>query len=273
MSIDFQSTGPLIVQFPRYAGGKFLVNCMSLSRYACPQDPTSIEYLISNPDDYDCRFACVMKTLPPSVNQMHEWIPKFEFGDHQVYGKVYQNWITGTLPSDEVGNLVEPISKSGLRYFLTSHGGSNTVNNLLHIWPNSQVLMLINYSKFSSISYKLKGIGTKTYLDHAGNYCKEQYLQIAGTSWPCWKDFEETGYDVRQFGHLSPGIINEITQFYPLVNLQDTILFDIDSCIFDQDKFLQSVSVLYNKLQFDDFNADLVGRFWQSYIALHVDIS
>ena len=61
--------------------------------------------------------------------------------------------------------------------------------------------------------------------------------------------------------------------YYPEYQTDAVIPVDIDNCIFDQHAFLSAMEQLYKKLNFDDFNPDLVGKFWQAYIDLHVDTS
>ena len=45
--------------------------------------------------------------------------------------------------------------------------------------------------------------------------------------------------------------------------------FDVDNTIYDHDKFISQVEELYNYLEFDDFQADLVSIYWKKYIAIH----
>ena len=40
--------------------------------------------------------------------------------------------------------------------------------------------------------------------------------------------------------------------------------------IFEEDKFLDRVKILYDELGYDDFNRDLVQKFYQAYISLHI---
>ena len=39
---------------------------------------------------------------------------------------------------------------------------------------------------------------------------------------------------------------------------------------FTLDKFLDRVKILYDELGYDDFNRDLVQKFYQAYISLHI---
>ena len=86
--INFNSSNPIIIQFPRFAGGKFISNCLSLSKHAVPQDKTLAEYLLLRPDDYQFRFDNLINTLPPP-HDMINWITYYELGDTQFFGVIY----------------------------------------------------------------------------------------------------------------------------------------------------------------------------------------
>ena len=259
----------IIMSYPRFAGGKFLSNCLSLSKFCCPQDPVSAEYLLDFPDDYEYRLRSVMKTIPLHRTEMTKWIEKYEFGDTQLYHRAINRWQNGVncQPNDLVGRLL----RSEFKLFLTAHGGDTHVRNLLKIWPNSTIIKLINHVKFSEISQKLKSTDNKTLEDHAGNYCKQKYQLLAGGDWPSWEEFESVGYDVRKLLNYRE-VADEILSFYNWKNIDNTtFLFDVDRVIFNRTKFLEAMEQLYRQLNFTDFDPELVGKFWQSYMSLHVD--
>ena len=257
------------MSFPRYAGGKFISNCLSLSKFCCPQDLISAEYLLNFPDDYKYRFNSVMRTLPDRQSEMINWIGKYEFGDTQLYQTAFNYWKNGV--QYQANNLVTRLLKSKFRLFLTAHGGDVDVRNLLKAWPDSTIIKLINHVKFSKISQGLKSNDNKTIEDHAGNYCEQKYQLLAGDNWPTWEEFESVGYDIRRLsGYTS--VADEILTFYNWRGVNNTtLLFDVDSAIFNRTKFLIAINQLYIDLGFTDFNAQLVENFWQSYMALHVD--
>ena len=266
--IDFQNTCAIILHFPRYAGGKFISNCLSLSRHACPQHTSVVDYLIDNPTNYQYRFDKVMTTLPPR-NDAHNWINRYEFGDRQLFGSTASKWANG-VAVDQTTAEAERLFQTSMHFFFTSHSHPE---KLLKVWGRAKVITLINHWVFGKISRQLKSkaIDNK---NHAGNYCKEKYELLSGDSWPDWHEFEESGYSAKQFVLTHPAhIVEEILEFYPEYNTDTLITFDIDNCIFDQYKFLTSMETLYQKLNFDDFNAALITKFWQAYIDLHVDTS
>ena len=182
----------IILSFPRFAGGKFIGNCLSLSRLCCPQDPVVAKHLLNSPDDYDYRLKAVMSTLPPSRASMIDWISYYEFGDFQLYQESCRLWSNGVKnnPNELVNNLIE----SKFRLFLNTHGGDEGVRNLLKVWPNSKIIKLINHVNFSEISRSLKSADNKSIEEHAGNYCKKKYNELAGPDWPSWEEFESVGW-------------------------------------------------------------------------------
>ena len=158
MKIDFKSYNPIIICFPRYAGGKFISNCLALSKHAVPQDCKIAKNLLLTASDYQYRFDSIIKSLPPSRSDMKEWINKYEFGDRQLYGEVIDQWRNGIVSTEKMNTVVTDLSTSNLRYFICCHDGADSVKKLLRVWPNAQILVLINHVQFSTISWQLKSI-------------------------------------------------------------------------------------------------------------------
>jgi hypothetical protein len=99
---------------------------------------------------------------------------------------------------------------------------------------------------------------------------KSFYRQIKDPSWPDWKEFENAGYNFSKCQNIDSEIQQEIGQFYPLQTAKNQVLFNIDECIFDTDKFLNSIKQLYVQLGFDDFQSHLIRKFHTTYISLHI---
>lgn len=260
----------IILFFPSFAGGKFLSNCLSLSKYCVPQDGTAAAYLLDHLDDYQYRLDCVAKTLPPTQLTMANWISQYEFGERRLYGDIFKDWSDG-VPNYELNHITQRIIESNVKTFLTAHGGEQTVANLYHVWPNSSIIKLINHRKFSSISWSLKSDGTVDLDSHAGNYCEHKYSQLAGPDWPSWHEFEQCGFDARALDHLDSAVQEEILDFYNWrnINSKASAMFDVDNNYFDQQNFLTAVKSLYHWAGFDDFNPELVKLYWRAYINLH----
>lgn len=268
--MDISGRNFVLMMFPRYAGGKFITNCLSLSRHALPQEVHHARHLIDHPTDYDYRLAAVMSTLPSTVHDMDNWIGQYEFGDQQLYGPAFLQWLNGR--ADRSDPFLADLIASGQRLFVTTHDGHRAVGSVLKVWPAASIIKLINCDRFRTIAQALKGSKVDYDIDsHTGDYCQKKYLELAGESWPSWQEFEQAGYDVRHLPNYADHIQQEIQQFYDWTGIDNnTWLFDVDGTFFDGDRFLSAMSDLYGQMGFDDFNYDLIGRFYQAYIRLHM---
>jgi len=262
--VNFNSTNSVIIQFTPFAGGKFISNCLSLSKYAVPQDTRAANYLISTPNDYHFRLETALNSLAPR-HDMLNWISMYEYGDADLYGLAQEVWRTGNSTVNYINSLTEQLSNSNLKFFICSHRGPGEVLNLLKVWPNSTVVVLKNYRKFLNIAAKLKTSNPQPIELYAGNYCKEKYDVLKGQDWPTWEQFEENNYVTD---------IAEMQQFYQWHLVKNNkIIVDIDSTIFDKELFILEMKKLYAQLEFDDFDPIAIGKFWKRYMSLHVDIA
>jgi len=270
METNFDCSNVVIIQFPRFAGGKFITNCLALSRGCVPQHHDMAGYLLTNPNDYSYRLRCVNNTLP-QINDMSSWIDQYELGDNQLFGPAHVQWRQGDQDRARVNIVTSCLSNSDLKFFIVCHSGPDEILKLLAVWPNAKLILLTNHLKFREISHRLKG-GTGSLDHHAGNYCYSKFELLRGPDWPSWQEFEICNFDTRKLHGYRDEIIEEVNQFYHwhLID-QQPLIFDIDPCIFDRDNFLTSIQNLYQFLGLDDFNPQLIGSFWQSYMDLHVD--
>jgi len=243
----------IILHFPAYAGGKFIGNCMGLSKHCMISDKKSIGVLLKNPEDYDYRLDMVLSTLPEKKD-MHKWVTHFEFGELIQHNQFSEN--------DTNIDIIHDLFNSDSKFTITAHS-LHGVENILMVCGKATVISLVNYTDFQTISYSKKG----TRLIDNANETIAKYNILRGDSWPTWSEFESHGYNIKKIKNTyTDNIINEVCEFYPAVS---DISFDIDSCIFIRDKFLNNIEHLYSKIKFDDFDIKLVGEYYDRYIELH----
>lgn len=127
------ATNPFVILFfIRFAGGKFLSNCLALSKHCVSQDYQSAEYLLTHPSDYQYRLNCVLKTLPPDQQAMINWISQFEFDDLNLYGNAHKDWRDGIV-NQNVNPVTKKIIESGVKTFLTEHSGDIGIRRLYQV--------------------------------------------------------------------------------------------------------------------------------------------
>lgn len=269
VTVNFDTSNAVIVSFVPFSGGKFITNTLGLSSQCCLQDRNYAEHLFRCPTDTSFRLEKIIASLPNKTN-MYNW-RDHEMGDYQLYGSAHNAWSQGKkeIPNNDKEFIVRLIN-SNLKFFITDHAGSTGINNVLKFWPNAVIIRLINSQAFQNLSLSLKDTTYHNVIDINGNYSQEKYSELAGSEWPTWQQFELNGYNTKKFPSLPENVQKEIDMFYNWAHIDNPVfLFDIDSCIFDADKFLTAMKKLYQCLALPDFNELAILAYWNAYITLH----
>jgi len=237
--LNFDTDKLIIICYPTFAGGKFLINCLALSKYATFQDNYLVKKdLISKNLDkepyYNFKLKTALNSLP-SKNNMNNW-RKYEYGCVQLF-----NWASGSfceeeLSNDIVKNEVKILSnQEEVNFFIVAHNNIS-LERVLNYFPNSKILLLTDYVDFM--------IKAKLLKDDPTTYNLENYKSK-------WTDDKYSEY------------IDSFSEY----KINYTMSY---ADIFEEDKFLNRIENLYDELGYDDFNRNLVSKFYQSYISLHV---
>lgn len=282
MNIDFTTNCAIIVNFPAFSGGKFIMNCLSLSRHATPQSKKATLYLINNPDDYNYRLNAVLSTLPP-FDDMKNWRQRWEFVDDEFYNgsvaELLDKWKHNKHVDGNTNQMLSSLISKKMCFFFTSHGGASDpkseINQLTNVWTNAKIITLINSKKFWNIAVNIKQQNTiaPIFVDYAGNECWNKYKELKGSSWPEWHLFEKCHYDVDKVLNcvkLEQSIVEEMKQFYKWNKIKNNkFCLDVDNNFFNKENFLKIISELYDWIGFDDFNSVLIEEYYQQYMSLH----
>jgi len=239
--INFQTHQIVIVCFPRYAGGKFLINCLSMSahavfsdsRYAEAEFPQHVTEFDSRNvtdamlwqrliGDYyeDFKLACATDTLPASADLMHRWF-SMELGCKKLFGvnpRLYHDVSTDAMKNQNFNNVIHTLSnQTDKKFFLVAHSQQDVVS-MLAVWPNATVVRLHSFVNFQDLASQLK----------------------RGKSLI-------TAEPVLTRPHLS---------------------FDV-STYFNKSAFMPALHDLYWQLKFTDFPALQIEKFYYRYAQLH----
>lgn len=266
-----------ILRFPAFSGGNFICNCLCLSRHALLKHAVHATHLLSSPCDYDYRLAAVMTTLPDiraGRQELLKW-SAYEWNDYHLYSGIdLTNWSQWARASSS-DQLVAQMSHSKLDFYILLHTLKVT-KNVLRVWPNARIIQLINVEKFWRLASDLKDVNNsqnKKIYNATGNECKEKYESLAGGDWPIWNDFEASGYNIDKFPNCRPEIVDEIKQFYHWYQVTNPVyMFDIDSNIFDETRFMAAMKALYEQLGYTDFDQAPILPFYRAYMRLHLDL-
>ena len=237
----------ILMHFPAYSGGKFIANCLSLSKHTQPMTLQQLDYLSSVQDDYECRLNLVLQTLP-AHDKISEW-QKYEFSDFEFHK---------TDNSIKIYNSLD--------HFRTIHSCSN-IEEWLQLHENIVIITLVNIVKFQKLAYTLKDPNKKRSIG-LDIETQKKYEIVKGDNWPDWKQVESVGYNTSKLQGFSQEVIEEMQNFYPITH-SNHYCFDIDETIFIKNKFMNAMHELYDKLEYDDFNERLIEIYWKKYINLH----
>ena len=294
-SINFNSDNLIIMWYPRFAGGKFIMNCLSLSQHCVPMDIETCNHLLNFPDDYNYRLSKVIGTLPPK-NDMHLWF-NYEFNNAKFYddpepSTVNHDWNNhsshesenllfarfkkGIIHNGGIDNRISNLIDKNIDFFAETRGNNiEHITRYISLWPNAKIIKLINFEKFQLLAADKKQTGNIQHSTshYCGNECREKYDSFKGKSWPDWEIFVKNDYNidkVAKYVKINNEIITEIKQFYPWHIISNPIFnVDVDETYFNKDKFFMQIQKLYDWLGYDDFNETLLLQYYTAYIDLH----
>lgn len=230
--MNFNSPNVILVYYPAFAGGKFIINSLSLSRHCIIADPRFAEQDLaySKFDDsfYKFKLDCVLKSLP-SPDQIHNW-RLYEFREWQFAGIMnneYGSRSTADLKQHPFNPLLVRAVDSGRHHCFVSHYYDVT-RGFKQVWTNAQIISLVNWNRFVKLAGKLKADSTDN-IDAHLDYLLDHPSTLP---WPA-------------------------------------LIYDVDHSIFSRENHLQAMQILYQALNWDDFDADLTGEYYDQYRWLH----
>jgi len=230
--MNFLTPNVILAYYPSFAGGKFVINCLSLSKYSVISDTKyavqDMSYTIFDNSYYQFKLNSIMTTLPPP-NKKTEW-RTFEFRDWQLAGidnDEYRRQSVEYLRNYKFTPMLEQVVESGKCHFFVSHY-YDTTKGFKQVWPNARIISLVNWKNFVKLAGAFKASPSED-IDKQLDYL----LDFPSTlPWP-------------------------------------SLIYDVDHSIFSKENHLRSIKNLYIALGWDDFNEDLVGRYYDEYRYLH----
>jgi hypothetical protein len=238
MNFNFDSNKIILFPFPSYAGGKFLMNCLALSRNAVfSHADIALQDLFLKDNNranyYEWKLETAIKSLPITEDKIKNW------RINEIYGAIplfRVDWdhteVLTHLLNINTSNIVKILSnRNDTNFFLESHEIEKTIK-YKKIYKNAKILIINDYIKFIEIAYNKK--------TENGNFRKDKH------------------------------ILKSISTFE-----RDKAQLNVDFCIsyeniFQEELFLEELQNLYYQLGYDDFNKELVKIFYRKYISLHL---
>ena len=230
--MNFSTPNVILTYYPSFAGGKFIINCLALSRYCVISDPRyakkDLSFTQFDDQYYKFKIDSILSSLPP-IDEVSKWRAyelcewKFAGIDNNDYGEK----TTVQLRAHNFTPLLEQAVDSGRHHCFVSHYHNVTLG-FKQVWPNAKIVSLVNWNKF---------------------------IKIAGA----FKATKQEDVD-RHLDYLLD---------FPSTLPWPSLIYDVDHSIFSKENHLRSIKTLYHALGWDDFNEDLVGRYYDEYRYLH----
>jgi len=134
------------VNFIPGSGGKFVQNCLALSRHCAFKTENAVRWQLYHPFNqnlYDQKFTWALKTIPPR-DDMHNWL-RYELRDDNFYGRIFSD--VDELESTDLPEYLALAAQQGswLTYSAHSHGSAQQLEKY---WPTVKYVCLTNSDQF-----------------------------------------------------------------------------------------------------------------------------
>lgn len=272
------STDKLLLAFyPPGAGGKFLLNCLGLSKFVVLQDATLAGKQLKNQLSEKKKLTELLCRLS-KVN--YAW-NDLELGCFGLFGEhKFKNCPPSvrTLNQMKLNPIISQLSHSDQYFPLVVHTGSS-LHCIMSHWPNAKIIQFINYKSFVE-SYRPSSVDTK-------------WIQLRGPQWPA-----NAPKTVEQYWQLDTTILSELKNFnaeefflfnltfyqyidqFEELNLQSVKTIRNNICYvwntdwyLDKHLFVEHLQNLYNVLEIGTVNYDYVLQFRNLYLKKLLEVS
>jgi hypothetical protein len=144
--MNFDADNFVIVAFPRYAGGKFLINCLGLSDDAVLQDKSLAEKQLNGNFSHDDKINYILIKLSNEADYKNQknWMD-LDLGCDLLLGH-YETWYEKKEPI-QYFDIVNTLSNRSEKFFIVAHKSYN-VANIIKIWKNAKIIFFTNTLHF-----------------------------------------------------------------------------------------------------------------------------
>lgn len=277
--INNQTSRIVTVYYPGGSGGKFLMNCIGLSRHAVLQDAKLAGSQLQGNLTVQQKHHLLLQRIQDTKQAWND----LDLGCHQLFHDTnYTNKPIMHPRFFHFHPVIHDLSWAE-QYFCLASNSAIQLRNQLQIWRRAKVILFENTELF------LQTMRTK-YL----HPFMATWQRIRGESWPL-----RPPDTLEDFEGLSPLIKQELDdmQVAPKLNAmllwrQDRLELETENqrilseiqiahwhqkwncdCYLNRDSFLASINSLYQALELEDFNQDLVLSFYDAWILRIQDLN
>lgn len=148
MNINFDTDRVVIFIFPKWAGGKFIMNCLGLSDYSVLQDATLAEKQLDGQFDRNAKLDYILSKLD-SVVKTKNW-DDLGLGCKQLFGSNERDYADTSLL--EFNQVIDTLSNKDFLLLFGAHSTAKLLN-MLSVWKNATLLVFTNTTNFRRLRY------------------------------------------------------------------------------------------------------------------------
>jgi hypothetical protein len=253
--MNFDTDKLIIVCFPQWAGGKFLINSLGISQGAVLQDDELARLDLNQELTSDDKFQILKNRL--SKSGYKDWRDLY-LGCSQLFGFNETMITTEKIPTTIISKAATNLSNSHKYFFIVSHCPEK-FKLMTKIWKNAKVIVFKN-------SYNFICQRRSTLSVH------EEWEKIKGNNWP--ESGPVTSSELQQYPtYIQEEIKNKFSDFYKrLIDYVEMQNYDEHAYMWDNNNYfsmettLSEIKKLYDWLGLSDFDFDLVGQYYQLWI-------
>lgn len=270
--INFNTENIVVVCFMGGTSGRFLMNSLGLSDNAVLQHARFAERQLNGELTPADKLSILKEHLDKSANQ---WID-LGIDCYSLFGVLngYYELKNFSIKDnqDMFNEVVETLSNSDKKFFIAAHSMLELAG-IRQVWPKSKVIYIVNSNSF--ITFRSSALFKEMWIN---------WDTIRGEMWPVDPPNSVDDYYAlpdyiklelanrfnikieQQLDNINLRHLEARDWDSRLDELSDCLVWDNDNCFYP-DKTIQSIKELYQKLNLQDFNKDMVAeyhRYWMT---------
>jgi len=291
--VNFNTDQLVLVCYPGYAGGNFVINCLSLSN-GINSYTTDNDYIIDN-DKQKLLDDWLTKISNQSV--LEEWVDFLAEKDstssaiEKAYGILspistisIDTMSPEIFPSYLFGAELNKLSNDPTHKFIVGLHHQIQVDKVLKFWPNAKVIIFDSYRKF--LKFRKRDCMSTIIL-------QPHWTDIRGENWPIIAPFDlddlltypefihteildkfpEFFYKLNKVTEGRLGYYDDYDQTVEKYRNNDNIIFFNTDALLSNDTAILQLKQLYQQLELTDFNDQSITLFYDTWFNKIKEIS
>jgi hypothetical protein len=148
MSVNFDTENLVVVYYPQFSGGKFLINCLGLSDDAVMQSAQLAQKQLNQ----DLTQLDKFEFLREKFSEIDDKWNDLALGCAQLFGgpltQDYVNLGPDTIKNSIVFNqVIETLTQGNKKFFIAAHN-SKVLSGIVDLWPRCKIISFVNCQAF-----------------------------------------------------------------------------------------------------------------------------